>query len=194
VFSGTGLAVSCRIAGFCAGNASGSARILREKPFMNARTYWARIGRPVAGIAAVVALLGLAIAIIRGQPGIQPGTAAPAAGPVSIRSCAICGAIVSIRILEVRDESAENGSGAGVPAGLQAGVRHGDAEASSSTTILGYSGGAFAAGEPVVKKRPAYRVTVRMDDGSFRTVSLSSPPAFAVGDKVRVVEGKLARG
>jgi hypothetical protein len=35
---------------------------------------------------------------------------------------------------------------------------------------------------------------VRMDDGSFRTVSLSSPPAFAVGDKVRVVEGKLVRG
>jgi hypothetical protein len=32
-----------------------------------------------------------------------------------------------------------------------------------------------------------------MDDGSYRTVSLSSPPAMAVGDKVRVVEGKLVR-
>ena len=77
---------------------------------------------------------------------------------------------------------------------MQAGGRHGDAEAGRSMTILGFAGGTFSAGEPVVKKRPAYRVTVRMDDGSFRTVSLSTPPVFAVGDKVRVVEGKLARG
>jgi hypothetical protein len=47
-----------------------------------------------------------------------------------------------------------------------------------------------AAGGPA---RYAYRVTVRMDDGSFRTVSLSSPPTLAVGDKVRVVEGRLVR-
>jgi outer membrane lipoprotein SlyB len=161
---------------------------------MNARTSWARIGRPVVGIAAIVALLGLAIAMVGGQVGVQPGAATPAAGPASAGSCAICGAVVSIRILEVRDESAENGADAGVPAGLQAGGRHGDAEASRSTTILGFAGGTFAAGESVVKKRPAYRVTVHMDDGSFRTVSLSSPPAFAVGDKVRVVEGKLTRG
>src|SRR5689334_8509120 len=39
-----------------------------------------------------------------------------------------------------------------------------------------------------------YRVTVRMADGSFRAISLSTPPAFAVGEKVRVVEGKLVRG
>jgi hypothetical protein len=39
----------------------------------------------------------------------------------------------------------------------------------------------------------AYRVTVRMDDGSFRTVSLPSPPTLALGDKVRVVEGMLVR-
>jgi len=41
--------------------------------------------------------------------------------------------------------------------------------------------------------RKAFRVTLRMDDGSFRTISLSSPPVFAVGDKVRVVEGRLVR-
>ena len=41
--------------------------------------------------------------------------------------------------------------------------------------------------------RSSFRVTLRMDDGSFRAISLSSPPAFAVGDKVRVVEGRLVR-
>lgn len=43
-------------------------------------------------------------------------------------------------------------------------------------------------------ERQVFRVTVRMDDGSFRAISLSTPPAFAVGEKVRVVEGKLVRG
>jgi hypothetical protein len=38
-----------------------------------------------------------------------------------------------------------------------------------------------------------WRVTLRMDDGSYRAVSLSRPPSFAVGDKVRVVEGRLVR-
>lgn len=43
------------------------------------------------------------------------------------------------------------------------------------------------------QSRQVYRVTVRMDDGSFRAISLSTPPAFAIGEKVRVVEGKLVR-
>jgi hypothetical protein len=59
------------------------------------------------------------------------------------------------------------------------------------------SGAVAAAGNDpgkIARKRHAYRVTVRMDDGSFRTVSLSTPPEFAIGDKVRVVEGRLVRG
>ncbi len=36
-----------------------------------------------------------------------------------------------------------------------------------------------------------YRVTVRMDDGSYRTLSQADAPAVAVGDKVRVVKGSL---
>src|SRR6266853_1089409 len=78
-------------------------------------------------------------------------------------SCALCGTVESIRTIEVRDEASDVGAITGDET------------------------------ERNVKKRYAYRVTVRMDDGSFRTVSLSSPPTLAVGDKVRVVEGKLVR-
>jgi hypothetical protein len=42
-----------------------------------------------------------------------------------------------------------------------------------------------------VEVHNVYRVTVRMDDGSFRTVSQSAAPVFAVGDKVRVEQGRL---
>jgi outer membrane lipoprotein SlyB len=108
-------------------------------------------------------------------------------------SCALCGTVDSIRTVEVRDEAGGPGTTAGGPGGTGAGEQTvgGDGNA---VTLLG-AGGAIAGSEieKNVKKRYAYRVTVRMDDGSFRTISLSSPPALAVGDKVRVVEGKLVR-
>jgi len=36
----------------------------------------------------------------------------------------------------------------------------------------------------------AWRITVRMDDESHRALSQAEPPALAVGDKVRVVNGR----
>ena len=36
-----------------------------------------------------------------------------------------------------------------------------------------------------------YRVTVHMDDGSYRTFPLSERDAFAIGARVRVVDGAL---
>jgi outer membrane lipoprotein SlyB len=111
--------------------------------------------------------------------------------PVPTSSCALCGTVESIRTVEVRDEAAGPGAGTGGPGGAGDQPVGGGGNA---VTLLG-AGGAIAGNEieKNVKKRYAYRVTVRMDDGSFRTISLSSPPTFAVGDKVRVVEGKLVR-
>ncbi len=45
-----------------------------------------------------------------------------------------------------------------------------------------------------VKKQTVYRVTVRMDDGSERTVTQASAPALAVGARVRVNGNALERG
>jgi len=105
-------------------------------------------------------------------------------------SCALCGTVESIWTVEVRDEAV--GAGAASPAG--AGEQAVGGSRGAAVTLLG-AGGAIAGNEieKNVKKRYAYRVTVRMDDGSFRTVSLSAPPTLAVGDKVRLVEGRLVR-
>ena len=44
-------------------------------------------------------------------------------------------------------------------------------------------------------KNTVYRVTVRMDDGSERTLSQAAAPAFGVGSRVRIVNGHaLQRG
>jgi outer membrane lipoprotein SlyB len=117
-------------------------------------------------------------------------------GPKLIRpsSCALCGTVESIRTVEVRDEAGGAGAAAGGPAGPGSGEQTVGGSRGTPVTLLG-AGGAIAGNEieKNVKKRYAYRVTVRMDDGSFRTVSLSSPPTLAVGDKVRLVEGRLVR-
>ncbi len=48
------------------------------------------------------------------------------------------------------------------------------------------------AAEPRTKPRFVYRVTLQMDDGSYRTFSQTEPPAFRVGTRVRVLNGTIA--
>jgi hypothetical protein len=82
--------------------------------------------------------------------------------------CASCGTVEAVRVIEVRGDTAP--------------------------TIVGAAGGALAGNgvEKNVQKRVSYRITVRMDDGSFRTVSQPTAPAVAVGDRVRIANGALA--
>jgi outer membrane lipoprotein SlyB len=149
----------------------------------------------IAGVIGIGAMTGLL------PSGLSPkqGDARPADPPqnqsVPPTSCALCGTVESIRTIEVRDEARDVGTGAGGLSGAAAGNRTDSGSGNTAMAILGTVAGAITGDEAErnVKKRYAYRVTVRMDDGSFRTVSLSSPPTLVVGDKVRVVEGKLVR-
>jgi len=82
--------------------------------------------------------------------------------------------VESIRTIEVRDEARDAGAVAGGLSGAAAGNRTDGGSANTAMTILGTVAGAITGDETErnVKKRYAYRVTVRMDDGSFRTVSV----------------------
>ena len=106
-------------------------------------------------------------------------------------TCALCGTIESIRTVEVLDQTSATASAADSGNGAEAGATTMSAATSVLDTLSSVVTGNAA--EKNVRKRLVYRVTLRMDDGSFRAISLSSPPAFAVGDKVRVVEGRLVR-
>ncbi len=44
------------------------------------------------------------------------------------------------------------------------------------------------------KNQKVYRVTVRMDDGTERTLSLAAQPSFGVGTRVKVNGNALERG
>lgn len=41
--------------------------------------------------------------------------------------------------------------------------------------------------------RTSYRVTVRMVDGSYRTLAQATPPTVGVGDRVRIAAGAVVR-
>jgi|SRR3990172_6133182 len=108
--------------------------------------------------------------------------------------CANCGTIEFIRTVELHGESSGLGAVTGGLTGGVLGNQMGRGNGNTAMTIIGIAGGAMAGNEieKNMKRHYAYRITVRMEDGSFRTLSQSSPPAFAVGDKVRVVDGTLA--
>ena len=118
--------------------------------------------------------------------------APPAQAPAPVL-CADCGVIESIRVAEVKGEGSGLGAVAGGVAGGLIGNQIGHGTGRTVATIAGAAGGAYAGHtiEKNVKKHTVYRVTLRMDDGSLRTVSQREAPAYAVGDRVRVSNGRI---
>jgi outer membrane lipoprotein SlyB len=122
----------------------------------------------LVGVAAITGVLPQDVA--KHNPHTSPlleTTASAAAAKKA--NCRTCGVVASIRPVEVKGDA----SGAGAVAG-----------------------GALAGNEieKQVKKQTVYRVTVRMDDGSERTLTHSKAPLFAVGARVRVNGNGLERG
>lgn len=151
----------------------------------------------MVGVAAMTGLLPVA----NSQKGDEPSksVAAPAASHVERsahtvgQTCTSCGTVEAIRTVEQKGEGTGLGAVAGGVTGAIVGNQIGNGRGQTAMAVLGAAGGAYAGNEieKNVKKRYSYRVTVRMDDGSFRTVSQASQPTVAVGSKVRVSDGVL---
>jgi outer membrane lipoprotein SlyB len=148
----------------------------------------------------IVSLLGV-LAIGLRSPGTQAEksevsapkkrVAPELAVPVPDSDCASCGTVEAIRIFEVRGNVTGLRAGAGGSGGALNGNDRGSGK--GGLTTLGAGDGALAGSEIEnnAQKRVRYRVTVRMDDASFRTVSQSTAPSVAVGDRVRIANGAL---
>lgn len=151
----------------------------------------------VAAAASMTVAALIALSVVTGAlPSKRAPTADEDLSKAELKStlpgaCALCGVIESVRTVEVLDE----GSATVEAADSRGRTNTNNAGASASTSVLDTLTEVVSGSAPErdVRKRLVYRVTLRMDDGSFRAISLSSPPAFAVGDRVRVVEGRLVR-
>jgi outer membrane lipoprotein SlyB len=131
------------------------------------------------------------------QPTAQAKPHAPAQPKVAAAPCASCGVVEAINAVEVKGKTSGVGAVAGGVAGglLGNAIGGGHGVGSAVLTVGGAAGGAFAgdAIEGNVKKQTAWRVTVRLEDGSVRTLQQSAQPPFRVGDRVRINGNAIER-
>ena len=115
--------------------------------------------------------------------------------------CADCGTVQSVTAVErqghvngvpVGNTTIGIGTVAGGVIGGLLGNQVGNGNGKTLATVVGAAGGAYAGNtvEKNMKKVTVYDVRVRMDDGSFRNLDIST--AVPVGSKV-IVEGKNLR-
>lgn len=100
--------------------------------------------------------------------------------------CADCGTVESVEPIQHETTPTGVGAIAGAVLGGLVGNQFGGGEGKAVATVIGAMGGGWAGNtvEKRMKKETAYRVDVRMDDGSLRTLEQNSPPA--VGAQVTV--------
>jgi outer membrane lipoprotein SlyB len=106
----------------------------------------------------------------------------------------ILGVVESVR--EVSTPAKEsNGVGpiAGGIAGAVLGNQVGHGMGRNIATVLGAAAGAFGGKEieKQVRATKQWEITVRLDDGSYRTVTSPSQPFWHGGERVRMLDGRL---
>lgn len=116
-----------------------------------------------------------------------------AGGKMASINCSVCGVVVSVRPIEVKSEGSGIGLVAGGVTGALVGNNIGNGNGRTAATVLGAAGGAYAGNEieKNIKKRVIYRVRVRMNDDTIRTVNQRQVPAVSAGDRVKIVDGTI---
>ncbi|QNK70220.1 glycine zipper 2TM domain-containing protein [Variovorax sp. PAMC26660] len=126
------------------------------------------------------------------QPGPAPGANAPmvAARPAP-PPCAVCGHVESVRPVQREQRTTGVGAVAGGVVGGLVGNQFGHGGGRAATTVLGAVGGGFAGNaiEKHVRTVTVYQVSVRMQNGTLRTVETKTAPP--VGKPVTLKGGVL---
>ena len=119
---------------------------------------------------------------------------APAVATDAAAACGNCGTVVDLRTVEVKGGEA-SGAGAVIGGVLGGVVGHqiGSGRGNTAATVLGAAGGAYA-GHQVEKNTKTdvkHQVVIKMEAGGERYFNFSKPTSYRVGDKVKIVDGKL---
>jgi len=118
----------------------------------------------------------------------------PAVAPVP-SVCYDCGVVESLRQVVQEGEGSGLGAVAGGVVGGLLGNQVGRGSGKSIATVLGVAGGAYAGHqiEKSQRKTVRHEVTVRMADGTLRTVLQDGATPWRAGDRVRIENGTLVR-
>lgn len=115
--------------------------------------------------------------------------------PPAARICTECGVIDAISVSDKKGDGTGLGAVGGAVVGGLLGNQVGRGNGNTAATVIGAVGGAVAGHEVEkrVKTTKEYQVSVRMEDGSTRSFTFASDPPYVVGDKIKVIDGKLVR-
>jgi len=162
---------------------AGIAAIFGRIPGVESKTAEVQAQNPVAGNSQNSV----------GNKPVAGQRTAPAARAAAAAPCTDCGVIESIRVVQVAGNTSGLGAAAGGVTGAILGNQIGRGDGRTIATIAGAAGGAYAGNaiEKNMNNRTAYRVTLRMDDGSQRSLTQSEAPAYAVGERVRIANGRI---
>lgn len=127
--------------------------------------------------------------------GTESAEGNPRTASGAVATCHACGSVESINQIESKGQGSGIGAVAGGIAGALLGNTMGAGNGRTAMTLLGAGGGAYAGNEieKNTKKSTSYRIRVRLENGELRTVYQRTPPAVAVGDRVKVVNGEIVR-
>lgn len=152
-----------------------------------------KISRSIVGLVAVLTL-GACAAPYGSQPA-YPQQSSSNAPYISY------GVVQSIELINVGSGGiGGSGIGAGSIAGAVVGGilgnQVGSGTGNTAATVLGAAGGAYAGHE--LEKRnqqqtQAYKLSVRMSDGSYQTVTQTTNSNIRVGDRVKIENGVAMR-
>ncbi|MEO6410754.1 MAG: glycine zipper 2TM domain-containing protein, partial [Burkholderiaceae bacterium] len=124
--------------------------------------------------------------------GSPPRDVRPVAGP---GWCPDCGVVAAVNRVEMNGDGNYVGALTGGVVGAVLGNQIGKGDGRTAAQIAGAIGGALAGRE--IQRRnnrtEHFEVVVDMRNGGQQTVSYSTPPEFAVGDRVRLANGNLVR-
>lgn len=88
------------------------------------------------------------------------------------------------------------GTLAGAVVGGVVGNQVGRGRGNTAATVIGAAGGAYVGHQlenKPTQRADVFRITVRMDDGSYQSLTQASNNNFRVGDRVRLESGVLQR-
>ncbi|MDB5812485.1 MAG: hypothetical protein JWN94_4607 [Betaproteobacteria bacterium] len=117
------------------------------------------------------------------------------AQPAASRVCYECGSVDAITVQEHKGQSSALGVAGGAVVGGLLGNQIGNGRGNTVATVAGAVGGAVAGNEVEkrMKSTKDYKLSVRMEDGSYHSFTFENPPPYAVGERVKVVDGHLTR-
>jgi outer membrane lipoprotein SlyB len=145
--------------------------------------------RPIIRSCLLIATLGIALGSL---PACKDDN-----GPLPERkACTNCGTVETIASREVKGEATAAGTIAGAVAGAVIGHQFGgNSRSRDMATGAGAVGGAFAGREleKQAKKHVVYDITVRMADGTRRTLTKPSDLNLREGDRVEVSGSEILR-